>query len=178
MPIAYLEKLIQSVTLTGNRNKRPYKNCEIHLTRIDSCALSIGQTFVEREKYRNFIEHFDMVLAKRYCVSRGIAKCNPLRIFAETENGEHVVAHYLPPIVEINNGHQFLVDGIHRNYLAMRVGTTIESVVIKNVQTELPCTPQKWSTITLVDEKPPLEKRFHNLRPELFRDLKYGGIDG
>lgn len=178
MPKDYLRKLLHSVTLEGDTNHRPYKDCDIKLVRIDPNDLAVGQTFVQRSKYQDFLEEFSSILDESFCVTRGAAKCNALIVFGRTQSGEDVVAHYLPPIIEATNGTQFLLDGIHRNFLVKQIGTTIESIIVKGVSAPLPCTAKNWSDIHIVNEKPPRDQRFHNLQPSLFRNLKWIGVDG
>ncbi|MEK7464377.1 MAG: hypothetical protein AAB617_01215 [Patescibacteria group bacterium] len=178
MPRRYLESMIRSITLEGDENRRPYANCEIKLARKDPYELEIGQTFVERMKYQSLLETFEVLFDEDFCVTRGVAKCNALIIFGKTQDGEDAIAHYIPPIIESSNNVQFLLDGIHRNFLVMRIGTTIESIVLKGVDTPLPCETRNWSTIRVVDEKPLKHERFYDLKPELFRNLKRSGIDG
>ncbi len=177
MPKNYLENIIRNITLEGDPSYRPYKNAEISLARIDPHELSVGQTFVERKKYQSILENFGNALMKEYCVPRGIAKAMPVIVFGKTETIESAVALYLPPIIEANS-RQFLMDGIHRNFIVMRTGTTIESIVIKNVDVPLPCDIGTWDIVNIVDEKPPREKRFHNLNVDFFRNLKFAGVDG
>jgi hypothetical protein len=145
---------------------------------MDPHDLVIGQTFVERGKYQALLEVFPSLFDGAFCVSRGSAKCNALIVFGQTRTGVPAVAHYLPPFVESSNTSRFLVDGIHRNFLVMRVGTTIESIVIKGVTEPLPCDAVSWGTIKSVDTKPPRGERFHNLEPARFRNLKFVGVDG
>lgn len=174
----YLEGLLRNIPLEGDANCKPYADCEITLVRMDPYDLVIGQTFVERGKYQSLLEDFGALLDGKFCVTRGTAKCNALTVFGQTYDGEDAVAHYLPPIIEATNGIQFLVDGIHRNFLVMRVGTTIESILLKNVKVPLPCEARSWLTINIVNAKPEREQRFYGLKPGLFRNLKYAGIDG
>lgn len=174
----YLDQLIRNVTLEGDEAKRPYKEADIRLVRMDPSDLMLGQTFVERGKYQAILEEFRQLFGEHFCVTRGIAKLSPLIVFGKTADRRNAIAHYVPPIVEATNGTQFLLDGVHRNFLAMGIGTTIESVLIKGVETPLPCTPQEWSAVQVVNKKPPRERRFWNLESSLFRNLKYTGIDG
>ena len=177
MPVNYLKRLLLNVTLEGNPEEKIYQNCEITTARMDPSHLIIGQTFIQRRKYQAFLEAFHNTL-QDYCVTRGIAKCTALIIIGEDKYGTVSVAHYLPPIIEENKGRLCLLDGIHRNFLVMSVGTTLESIIIKKVTTSFPCDLNSWNRVRIVDEKPPREERYFNLRPDLFRDLKIIGIDG
>jgi hypothetical protein len=178
MPKDYLDRLIRRVTLEGDSSSRPYADCEITTMTVDPDDLQIGQTFIQREKYRQILEGLNGNLDGHFCVPRGIAKRGPFIVFGSTNDGTPAIAHYLPPIVEDGKYGRFLLDGIHRNFLVKKVGTTIETILIRGVKEQLPCDPVSWSKIKPVDEKPPREERYFNLRKEFFRDLKYTGIDG
>lgn len=175
MPFEYLKQLLTRVPLNGEGNHQVYCGCEIHTARVDPSSLIIGQTFVERAKYQSFLEKFQDAFAG-FCVTRGVAKCTALIAFGLTHEGRPAIAHYLPPIVEIHN-EWCLLDGIHRNFLVKTVGTTLESIFVRNVTAPFPCGLQEWGKISIVSEKPPRDKRFVNLQPQLFRNLKYIGID-
>lgn len=176
MPLDYLLKILKNATFQ-NKEVNPYKDCDIVTVRMDPNSLQIGQTFIQRDKYRSFLENFQDIF-KNFCVTKGIAKCTALIAFGETAKGVPSVAHYIPPIVEENDGQLCLLDGVHRNFLVKMIGTTLETIVIKKVRYQFPCELQNWQSIKVVDEKPPKEKRFFNLQPELFRDLNIVGIDG
>lgn len=177
MPKGYLYRLIESVTLDGDPHEKPYSGCVIELVRMDPNSLLVGQTFVERGKLQRILEHFTDMWSE-FCVTRGIAKRTAWIVSGTTALGESVIAHYLPPIVEDNNGHRLLLDGVHRNFLTKAVGTTIETVVIKGVRTAFPCTCSPWDDVRPVDEKPTKDERFQDLDPALFRNIKAIGIDG
>ena len=177
MPKGYLYRLIESVTLDGNPRDKPYSGCKIELVRMDPNSLLVGQTFVERDKLQRILEHFTDMWSE-FCVTRGIAKRTAWIVFGQTAQEESVIAHYLPPIVEENNGQRLLLDGVHRNFLTKAVGTTIETIVIKDVRTAFPCTCSSWDDVYPVDEKPPKDERFRDLQPALFRNVKAIGIDG
>lgn len=176
MPSAYLERILQKVVLQGTRTP-VYDNCTITTCRMDPHNLLIGQTFIQRDKYQDFLENFSEIFSE-FCITRGVAKCTALIALGKTQERASAMAHYLPPIVEENQGKLCLLDGIHRNFLVKMVGTTLETIIIKNVTHNFPCDLHDWKSIQVVDKKPPKEKRYFNLREELFRDLKIIGIDG
>ncbi len=178
MPKDYLDQLLRSVTLEGNKECRPFAECEISLARMDPNELVVGQTFIQRGKYQGLLEDFGNLLDASFCVTRGTAKRNAMIVYGQTRNGEEALAHYIPPIIEVTNGAQFLLDGVHRNFLVKQIGTNIESVLLKGVKAPLPCETGCWSDIKIVDTKPPREQRYYNLQPDLFRNLKWIGIDG
>lgn len=176
MPTTYLKTLISQITLV-NSDIRPYADSPIELVGIDPSVLRIGQKFVEWEKVRSLLVDFPEIF-KGYCLSRGIVNSLPVMILGYTKDNVRAMAHYLPPIVEENTGKQLLLDGIHRNFLVNRVGAVLQAIRIRKVMMPFPGKPQSWERIKLVAEKPPPEERYFDLKPELFRDLKYIGIDG
>ena len=73
------------------------------------------------------------------------------------------------------------MDGIHRDYITKQLGCTINAILIKNVAIPFPCGIKSWEEIKVIGlaEKPKdINERYFNLQKELFRDLKYLGIDG
>lgn len=175
MPMDYLRQILESVTLLGS-DVRPYKGCNIETGRLDPTRLKLAQTFVERLKYQAMLESFS-ALFKKFCVTKGVAKCTALIACGRTSGGVRAIAHYIPPLVEVHNTN-LLLDGVHRNFLVMAVGTTLEAIFVEGVNADYPCTPQPWSEVSVVEAKPPKDKRYFNLKPELFRNLEGVGIDG
>jgi len=52
---------------------------------------------------------------------------------------------------------------------------------IENISVAFPCGTKSWDkiqVISLADKPKNIQKRYFNLNQELFRDLKYLGIDG
>lgn len=177
MSRSYLEQIIRSVSLVQDSQALVYKNATIRLVRSDPHHLSVGQTFVEERKCMSLLSEFTNVFHD-FCVARGTAKCGPLIVLGRTGEGEIVVAHYLPPIVEVHDADHALLDGLHRSYLQKNVGTTGESILISGAAYPFPCGLRRWEEVRLVQEKPPKTERFFNLVPALFRDVKSIGIDG
>ncbi len=177
MPREYLEQLIANVTLAGDTTRKPYERLDIQMLRMDPGGLRVAQTFVERPKYRGIVENVSDLFAG-FCVSRGVAKRTASIVRGRTADGTSVIAHYLPPIVEEQGGKFFLLDGTHRCFLIKAIGTTIETITVRGITAPFPCVEQEWSSLRIVDVKPPIAERFVDLRPELFRDLKFVGIDG
>ena len=173
----YLHLLLENVTLVGDPSVRPYHGCRVQTARIDPRTVLVGQTFVQRSKYAKFIECFSDMF-REFHVSRGLAKLTPFVITGRTEDGGRAVAHYVPPIVERHPEGQVLMDGVHRYYCMMAAGTTIESIIVHDVKVPFPSTAKSWAHVHPVDEKPPKDERFHDLRREFFRDVKAIGIDG
>jgi hypothetical protein len=177
MSEAYLKGLLSNIVLEGDKDCKVYRDCDLTRARIDPHNIEVGQTFVERPKYRRILENLPETF-EGFCVNHGFAKCNALIIRGYDAQGNSVIAHYVPPIIEMHNDRLFLLDGVHRNFLTMAVGTTVETIILRNVRTPFPCDPRGWDQVTPVEVKPPRPERFRNLRTELFRDLKWVGIDG
>lgn len=173
----YLGKLIRNACLEGDPTEKPYSKCEIRMERKDPHGLVIGQTFVERSKYQSLLESFSDKF-NGFLVTKGVAKCTAYIVMGRVADGSFAIAHYIPPIIEENNGQDVVLDGIHRNFLVKSVGTTLETIVLSGVKIPFPCDLQTWAAIRIVDAKPPREERFVNLRREFFRDIKTTGIDG
>lgn len=176
MRFDYLRELMVHVRLAGNDRSYPYSHASISTGCIDPHTLKIGQTFVEQKKLLGLLGCFHKTF-ERFCVAKGLARLGPMNVFGVTRDGAHCLAHYVPPITELN-GSLVLLDGVHRSYLALNVGSVFESVLVEHPQAPFPCTPCSWDSVEVVQEKPAKEKRFHNLNPAQFRDLTYVGIDG
>lgn len=174
---SYLQRLLESVTLAGDPTVRPFAGKRIQTLRQDPHGVMVGQTFVERGKYVSLLEDFPDVFGE-FCITKGIAKLTAHIVLGRTADGSVALAHYVPPIVEQHDSRLVLMDGMHRNFLILRSGTTIETVLVRGVSHPFPATPQRWDSVKATDKKPPEGERFFDLVPDLFRDVKSSGIDG
>lgn len=178
MPKEYIWKLLSSITLVGSPKIRVYTDSRVSLMRFDPAQLLLGQKYIYRNKYIALFENFNN-LFKDFFVTNGISKLVPHIVLGEDKNGEFSMAHYITPIVERHNSELILMDGIHRNFIVKRAGTTIESIFLDNVRVPFPCNAKSWDETELTDHKPERqEDRFFDLRPELFRNLEAVGVDG
>jgi len=179
MPIPYLKKLLLNISTVGDANCRVYRGCKMKRVKIDPLQVRIGQTFVERQKCLKILEEFPGTFSG-FDVPSGFTNHPSLIVIGKTGTDSVAIAHYLPPIIEIRKGgrNPKILDGIHRSFLTQAVGTTIETVMFYDVAVPFPCETRDWEDISLVDAKPPKEKRFFDLKPEYFRDLKQVGVDG
>ncbi|MBN2459003.1 hypothetical protein JXB28_01860 [Candidatus Woesearchaeota archaeon] len=175
MPKDTLDTLLRNVRLNGKPEEKPYQDADIKVFRIDPAGLYLGQTFVQEEKLLSFMSDFPRVLSN-FC-SAGISKLYPFIACGEFQE-KPAISFYIPPIAESYNGNYVILDGIHRSYLTKQAGTTMTYVVIEKKNNGLPFTPAKWDDIKLVKDKPEIEKRYFNLKKELFRRLDHVGIDG
>jgi len=155
-------------------------DANLHLSRMDSRQLKIGQKFVYRENYQGLIEEVPDIFS-HFCVCSGLGDVGPHFAFGHDTNNCRAMACYLPPIIERLGPDYVIMDGIHRNYIAKQTGKPTNVIIVENVALPFPCSARDWIEIRVISlaEKPkdPNERYFDHKR-ELFRDLKYLGIDG
>lgn len=164
MSMLYLERLILNTGLESDQRIKPYGCCKLVLLRMDPDNLFIGQTFVERKKCQSMLENFSSIFSK-FCMTRGIAKRTACIILGRLADGSVGIAHYLPPIIEEQDGKYVLMDGIHRNFLIKTVGTTIETILIKGVAVPFPCETHSWDSVKLVMKNLPASRDFSIFAP-------------
>lgn len=165
-------------TLDG---QSPFKSSRIRQVVVNPSQLKIGQKYVYRENYQNLLESVSNIFRNFLGEWGGLGNLGAYFVFGLDENNHYSMACYLPPIIEVHESKPFIMDGIHRNYIGRQTGLTINALIVKNVDIPFPCSPRKWEEIKVIplDDKPKnLEDRYFDLKKELFRDLKYLGIDG
>ena len=173
------EALIRKISLRDRTNGiiYPYENSKIRVFEREPKGFEIGQTFIMSSKILSIMNNLERVVFGRF-VTKGISKMPPAQIYGIDREGKKAVAFYIPPLVEVHGDNAVLIDGIHRSYICGSVGTTINAIHICNVGVKLPFDPLEWENASLMDEKPPIEKRYVNLNQDLFRDLGAIGVDG
>lgn len=175
-----LNYILRSIrTMSGHK---AFPRGHVHMLNLDPRQLRVGQKFVYRETYQKIMEDVPNIF-KAFLVSNGdgLGNLGPYFAFGTTAQNEYAMACYIPPVVEKHGLDMVIMDGIHRNFIARQAGTTINAIVIDKVQMPFPCGFREWSDIKVIpaSEKPAeLNKRYFDLNAELFRDLKYLGIDG
>lgn len=186
MPISkrlLLHTIRQIQTFDG---EYPFKNADIKMLRIDPEQLLVGQKYIYRENYSHILENLSRTVFSNFCVTDTLSNLGAYFVFGyDTSNNsqdeELCLALYIPPLIEKHNLHLVIMDGIHRNYLIKQVGTTINSILIENVEVAFPCSVESWQKTKVISlkEKPlNLEDRYFKMNKNLFRDLKHLGIDG
>ncbi|MAF99452.1 MAG: hypothetical protein CMH61_02465 [Nanoarchaeota archaeon] len=169
-----IEQLVRNIPLRGT-DLFPYKNSCIDVYKISPEAIKIGQSFVLEEKILDLCRlpsHFsDFSLT-------GIANVPPALLYGRNEDDEYCCSIYIPPLLEIHDNRQVLIDGMHRSYLAKSAGSTMMYVVVRGADAELPFDPQGWSAVSQMSERPEIKDRYVNLDISKFRDLSVVGIDG
>lgn len=174
--LLYLVKKIQ--TLDG---QRPFENSSIRQVVVNSNQLKIGQKYVYRENYQQLLENISDIFRNFLGEWGGLGNLGAYFVFGLNKDGCYSMACYIPPIIEVHNSKPLIMDGIHRNYIGRQTGLTINALIVKNVEVPFPCSVKNWNRIRIVplNEKPQkLEDRYFDLQKNLFRDLKYLGIDG
>lgn len=178
MPYVYLAALLRNIGLVGDPECKPYRNAHFSSLRVDPNGLSLGQKYVYRHTYTDIMEKFKELFSE-FTMPRGISKLTPQIVIGRDETGQIVLAHYVCPIFEKHDGNMVILDGVHRDFIVKNAGTTIESIVIDNIEAPFPCTPHPWDDVSVIDDKPPeIADRYFDLDQGMFRNLKFIGIDG
>lgn len=178
MTNAMLSGLISRIRTMDNQ--RPFSNIVITLRKVDPNLLHIGQRFAYRENYQSQLENLAGLFG-RFAIPSGISELGAYFIFGEDQDGIPAMACYTPPIIEQHGSDLVIMDGIHRNYITKQIGSTINSIIVRGVTVPFPCGLHPWEDIQVISlsEKPKdINLRYFELNKELFRDLKYFGIDG
>jgi len=158
----------------------PFKKSSIKLTKFDPNNIKVGQRFAYRENLTGILENLPAFF-KNFMTPSGVSELGAYFIFGKDADGTPSLACYMPPIVERHGKHIVIMDGIHRNYIAMQFGVSLNGIFVENISIPFPCGMREWSELRVISltEKPKnLNDRYFDLTKELFRDLKYLGIDG
>jgi len=163
-----------------NKKDKPFKTSKIDLIKIYPSQLKIGQKFVYRENYQKLLEEMPKIFDE-FLVCSGICDLGAFMIFGLDANKNNCLAYYLPPIIEKHEKELIIMDGIHRSFINKQMGHTLNAILINNVNVPFPCSFRSWDEIQIIPlkNKPEdIQKRYFDLNSDLFRDLKYLGIDG
>ncbi len=180
MHTALLEYLMRRIkTLDG---RLPFENASFEMMKMHPQHMKIGQKFVYRENYQMLFEKSLNIFHPFLVTAGGLGDLGAYFVFGQDQDGNNSLACYIPPIVERHGADWIVMDGIHRMYITKQAGgLTINAILIENVSLPFPCWPRKWSEveiISLADKPKDMNERYFDLKQELFRDLKYLGIDG
>jgi len=181
VPIQFevLTHLVKKIkTLDG---RYPFLNSEVKLIKTDPNHLKVGQKYIFREKYQNLMEEMPSIFDPFAITSGGLANVGAYFVFGLNGGNGLSMACYLPPIIELHGDKFLVMDGIHRNFIFKQADSCPLSIHISNIDLPFPCSPHNWSETKIIclSAKPEkIEDRYFDLQPELFRDLKYLGIDG
>jgi len=148
--------------------------------KIDPTHLKVGQKFVYREKYLELIEVVPDIFCG-FAICNGLADLGAYFVIGLNGSDDIAIACYLPPIIEHHDSNLIVMDGVNRNFIGRQTGQALNSILVEHVDADFPCSTRSWKEVRIVplSEKPKdLKDRYFDLRKELFRDLKYLGIDG
>lgn len=165
-------------TMSG---QSPFLNATFQTAKIDPRHLKVGQKFIYRENYQRLLEEIPDLFHKFPSGNGHLSDLGAYFVFGKTEQDEPSLACYIPPLIEKHGSDLVIMDGIHRDYIIMQAGATTNAILIGGVEVPFPCSFHDWSdmkVIPLAQKPTDVRERYFNLHPELFRDLKYLGIDG
>lgn len=177
LEIREMEAHIKHIPLIASRDIFPYANSKIMPQTVTPQALHVAQTFVLQSKLISIMQGLDSLYTS-LCFP-GLGRRTVHYLLGEDLDGNQVCGTYFPPLVEILNGegNQLLFDGSHRTAICGKVGRTTESITIKGSSVDPPYEGVPWS-VNIVNEKPPIEKRYVNFNRSLLKDFGHVGIDG
>ena len=158
----------------------PFKNSKICLGRVDARQLKIGQKFIYREKYQGLLENLPEII-NRFAIADGLSDLGAYLFFGTDNEGKYAMSFYIPPMIEQHDSEFTIMDGVNRNYLNKQTSPSAMAIIIKNISVEFPCALHNWNEIQVISlaQKPEnINDRYFELKENLFRDLKFLGIDG
>lgn len=160
---------IRKVRLRGHNQEKPYKDCTITLTSLDTSILSPCQKYVIRrgvDKVHNI--RAQMLPYDIFDMSFGL--------WLKWDSGE--VVPFLPPVVEFSNDKYVICDGMHRIYAAREANVPITCLLIEEPSHPYYAYPLEggWADVEVVDIAPPSgDQRKAYREPDdhkaLFRDF-------
>lgn len=175
----FLEKIIRGIK-TIDQTLNPFKSSELGLIKVDPHHLKIGQKFVYRENYQGLLEDMPRIFDE-FLTSVGFCDLGAFMIFGLDVRENYCLAYYLPPLIEKHEKEIIIMDGIHRNFINKQIGHTMNAILIEKIGAPFPCSVHSWKEIKIIslkDKPKDINKRYFDLNKNLFRDLKYLGIDG
>ena len=172
----FLEALVKAIPLRNEAMDQLYADSEIEVYGIEPQGMDIGQTFILSSKVLGIMSDMNSIFGD--FATKGLSKMPPSIIYGLDRQSQSAIAFYVPPLIEHHNSDGVLLDGIHRSYICKSAGTTVTAVHVFNAASPLPFDKIEWGEAQLMENKPPIEQRYRNLNPKLFRDLGYVGIDG
>lgn len=173
-----LFRLLRKIpTLDG---QYPFKNAEFQFCKIDPRNLKIGQKFVYRETYQEILEKLPQIF-EDFPIASGFSDLGTHFFFGIDADGIKSMSFYIPPIIECHKQDLVIMDGIHRDFISKQSNPILSAILINNIDVPFPCGMRPWSEIQVISlsEKPQdVNDRYFDLNKNLFRDLKFLGIDG
>ena len=171
-----MEAYLRHIPLERAKGVFPFKNAKIQGHTSGPHGLHVPQTFIQKNKILSLLEGLDNLYTEFEFQS--LAQRTAHYVFGRDESGREVVGVYFPPLIEIINSKDIalLFDGNHRMAISS-AGAPFETLLIKGSVVAPPYSGMPWHR-NFVDGKPPVNKRYVEFNPELFKDFGYVGIDG
>jgi len=169
--------LSQMKTMNGHR---PFRNSKIRLSQYHPANLKVGQKYAYEENLTGVLKGLPSFFEK-FMIPCGVSELGSWFLFGKDIDGVPAMACYMPPIVERHGKNLVIMDGIHRNFIAKQFGVSINVILVEEISIPFPCSMREWcelQVISLNDKPKDINERYFDLTKELFRDLKYLGIDG
>ena len=173
-----LFKLLRKIPTQGGYY--PFAKADFEQRKIDPRILKVGQKFVYREIYQSLLEELPAIFSE-FAMASGFCDLDPHFFFGADYDGTESMSFYIPPLVEQHGTEYVIMDGVHRDFIASRSSPTNTAIIIKNIGMPFPCGIRPWSEIKVISlsQKPQdINERYFDLNKNLFRDLKFLGIDG
>lgn len=175
---------LKQLTMLEDKSVRPYQNCSIQVTDIETAVLAPAQLYILRgefEKVRDLrwamlercgvdiLRMADWRVRNNELVEASMRIGDQLGYIEFTVDGQTVTI--LPPIVEVSEEADrtkvnIINDGMHRCYLARICRITPAVVRIEGIPKNLPYyaypAPDGWSAVQMVEKiGPRLIKKYH-----------------
>ncbi len=176
--LSMLKRITSKITTIDGQH--PFEHVVPVLRKIDPRELRIGQKYVYRENYQDLLENLSG-LFDSFAIHGSITNLEPHFAFGFDRDQVPSLAFYLPPIIEQHGNEFVIMDGIHRDYVVKQLGGTIDAIILRNPSVAFPCGMRPWSDIRVIgiaDKPERIKDRYFELNENLFRNLKYLGIDG
>ncbi|HCU70546.1 MAG TPA: hypothetical protein DIC35_02185 [Candidatus Moranbacteria bacterium] len=171
--VGNLETRIRKVTLLNDKEIFPYQEAQISLEEVIPRDIKIT-SYYALEKNLSFIRSLHRKLLRQgYDIFQ-------LTIGLVIQINEEDPRELVPPVVEVENDIHFILDGLHRAYVADAIGSPLNVMVVKNASVEAYALPNEWSEIRIRQEVPENsfeKKKYREGYRNLYRDLPgTGGI--
>jgi hypothetical protein len=165
--IADLETRVREVTLLNDQTVYPYQSAQISLRLITPRDVKVTSYYV-LEKNLLFIRNLHRKLLQQgYDI---LQLTQGLIIQINKEDPREIV----PPVVEVENNVPFILDGLHRAFVADAIKSPLHVIQIKDVSVDAYALPNVWSEIQIrqcVPDNPFEKKRYREGYRDLYRNL-------
>lgn len=162
-----LEKRVREVTLLNDQTVFPYKVAQISLRSVTPRDIKVTSYYVLDTNILFIRNLHRKILQQGYDIFQ---LTQGLLIQVNEEDPREIV----PPVVEVENGIPFILDGLHRAYVADAINSTLNVLCIRDVSVDAYALPNEWSEIRIrqsVPDSPFEKKRYREGYRDLYRNL-------